>query len=92
MNITEHPQFAALCEVAPLEQQQHFALEDCPGCGKKLKKLGGYVTITEPPFLAMSIVCPTCARRIQNSPGQREKIMDAIHQTVRLAVECGGHS
>lgn len=98
MNITEHPQYATLCETVPMSKQQHFALDDCPSCGKKLKKLGGYVTITSPRpgggfNLAMTMVCPTCARRIEQSPTQREKIMNAIEQTVLLAVgDVGGEA
>lgn len=96
MNIADHPQYATLCETVPKEQHRHFALENCPSCGKKLKKVGGYVTITSPRpgggfSLAMTMVCPRCARRIEQSPTQREKIMNAIEQTVLLAAgDVGG--
>lgn len=70
------------------------SLPDCPGCGKLLKKHAGPITTSDesahPPLLVQTTVCPTCARRIENSPSQRPKILKAIRQTFRLLVDVGG--
>lgn len=88
-----HPHYALLKEARP--DAQRIKADICPACLKKIKKFGAFVTLVDDGndgIVGLSSVCPTCARRIRNSPTQRAKLTAAIKRTLKLAVETGGHA